>query len=191
MSLDLALWHPAINGRIRGNAKMNRCKWMFCISTALLAGNAIAADPITMAKPVPFADEAMIAGKIKKECDIQNQLAAYTEEYAREDQGLSITFVDSVQKDSPGMVLDVQIKDAVSAGNPFLGHRKSTLVAGTLYRDGEIIGKFVGRRNSMGGAFAGYKGSCSVLGRTVKVLGQDIAKWLKSPTMDAQLGDLE
>jgi len=30
-----------------------------------------------------------------------------------------------------------------------------------------------------------------VLGRTVKVLGQDIAKWLKSPTMDAQLGDLE
>ncbi len=170
---------------------MKRCKWMLCISVVLLAGSAFGADTITMAKPVPFADDAMIAGKIKKECDIQNQLAAYTEEYAREDQKLSVTFADSVQTDSPGMVLDVQIKDAVSAGNPFIGHRKSTLVAGKLYRDGEVIGSFVGRRNSMGGAFAGYKGSCSVLGRTVKALGQDIAKWLKSPTMDAQLGDLE
>ena len=164
---------------------------MLCISVVVLAGSAVAADTITMAKPVPYADDAMIAGKIKKECDIQNQLAAYTEEYAREEQKLSVKFADSVQKDSAGMVLDVHIKDAVSAGNPFIGHRKSTLIAGTLYRDGEVVGNFIGRRNSMGGAFGGYKGSCSVLGRTVKALGQDIAKWLKSPTMDAQLGDLE
>ena len=169
---------------------MNRCTWMLCISMGLLAGGAIAADPILVAKPVPFADDAMIAGKIKKECDIQNQLADYLEEYAREEQDLEVKFASVLSTDASGTVLDLQIKDAVSEGNPFIGHRKSTLVAGKLYRDGELIGSFGARRNSMGGAFAGYKGSCSVLGRTVKALGKDIAEWLKSPTMDAQLGDL-
>jgi hypothetical protein len=88
------------------------------------------------------------------------------------------------------MILDVHIKDASSRGNAFTGHHKSTLVVGKLYQDGELIGSFTGRRDSMGGMFAGYKGSCSVLGRTVKALGKDIAEWLKAPTMDAQLGDL-
>ncbi len=169
---------------------MNRCTWVFGLGLSLLAGCAIAADPILVAKPVPFADDAMIAGKIKKECDIQNQLADYLVEYAREEQRIEVKLASVLSIDAPGLVLDMQIRDAVSEGNPFIGHRKSTLVAGKLYRDGELIGSFAARRNSMGGAFAGYKGSCSVLGRTVKVLGKDIAEWLKSPTMNAQLGDL-
>jgi hypothetical protein len=169
---------------------MKRCTWMLCISAGLMISGLVCADPITMAKPVPYADDAMIASKIKKECEIQDQLAAYTEEYAREEQKLEVKFTSAVQTDAPGLVLDVHIKDAVSSGNAFIGHRKSTLVEGKLYRDGEVIGSFIGRRDSMGGAFAGYKGSCSVLGRTVKALGKDIAEWLKAPTMDAQLGDL-
>ncbi|SFN55046.1 hypothetical protein SAMN05216289_13010 [Dokdonella immobilis] len=148
------------------------------------------ADPLVIPRPVPYADDAVIAGKIKKECQIQEQLADYIEEYAREDHRLEVRFADSVQAQAAGLVLDVHIKDAVSEGNPFIGHRKSTTVIGKLYRDGELIGSFTGRRNSMGGMFAGYKGSCSVLGRTVRALGEDIAKWLAAPSMDALLGDL-
>lgn len=169
---------------------MKRCTWMLCIGLSMFTGSAIAADSVLVAKPVPFADDAMIAGKIKKECDIQNQLVDYLAEYAREEQQIEVKFASVLSTDMPGLVLDMQIKDAVSEGNPFIGHRKSTLVAGKLYRDGELVGSFAARRNSMGGAFAGYKGSCSVLGRTVKALGKDIAEWLKSPTMDATLGDL-
>jgi hypothetical protein len=43
----------------------------------------------------------------------------------------------------------------------------------------------------MGGAFGGFKGSCSVLGRTVKALGKDIAQWLVQPAKGSQLGDLQ
>jgi hypothetical protein len=64
-------------------------------------------------------------------------------------------------------------------------------VRGKLYQDGKEIGAFTGRRNSMGGAFGGFKGSCSVLGRTVKALGKDIAQWLVQPAKGSQLGDLE
>jgi hypothetical protein len=43
----------------------------------------------------------------------------------------------------------------------------------------------------MRGAFAGFKDSCSVLGRTVKAIGSDIADWLLKPSEDADLGDLK
>jgi hypothetical protein len=32
-------------------------------------------------------------------------------------------------------------------------------------------------------------GTCSMLKRVAKKLGQDIGKWLKAPEMDAMLGD--
>lgn len=159
------------------------------VVAGLLSGGAWAADSITVPRPVPFADGSIIAQKIKTECVIQTQLADYIAEYARE-KSIDIKHASEVQSEASGQVLDIQIKDSVSDGNPFVGHRKSTTVVGTLYRDGEVIGNFTARRNSMGGAFAGYKGSCSVLGRTVKALGKDIAGWLVAPTRDAQLGDL-
>ena len=41
-------------------------------------------------------------------------------------------------------------------------------------------------RNSMGGMFGGFKGSCSVLNRTAKVLGADLAKWIIQEQKNAQ-----
>ncbi len=75
-------------------------------------------------------------------------------------------------------------------GNAFIGHQKYSASRGTLFENGEKIASFEARRQSMGGAFAGYKGSCSVLGRTVKAMGKDIAQWLKEPIDKAMLGDM-
>lgn len=149
-----------------------------------------AAEPVLMPKPVPFANASQIAGNIKRECTIQDQLADYIGEYAAE-KNIKVDFAATVTPQSAAQVLEVQIEDSESRGNAFLRHRKSTSATGTLYRGGERVGSFTARRDSMGGMFAGYKGSCSVLGRTVKTLGKDIAEWLAAPTMDAQLGDLK
>lgn len=62
-------------------------------------------------------------------------------------------------------------------------------VHGELRENGEITGTFTATRYSTGGAFGGFRGTCSILGRCVKTLGSDIAKWLKRPTMDALLGN--
>ncbi|MEO8010122.1 MAG: hypothetical protein ABI650_00615, partial [Dokdonella sp.] len=107
------------------------------------------------------------------------------------EQNITVNFAETVTPQAAAQVLEIQIEDSESRGNAFIGHRKSTTATGTLYRGGERVGSFTARRDSMGGMFAGYKGSCSVLGRTVKTLGKDIAAWLAAPSMDAQLGDLK
>lgn len=61
---------------------------------------------------------------------------------------------------------------------------------GELYQDGQKVATVMARRVSRGGAFAGFKGSCAVLDRTVNAIGEDLAKWLANPVDGARLGDL-
>ncbi len=158
---------------------------------SFLSGSAFAAaDEIQLARSIPFAEDSEVAGKIMRECTLQTQLADFIKEFATKG-GHKIRLVDAVDEAAEGKVLVIEIRDAISEGNAWLGHRKSTSARGRLFENGVEIGNFKIRRNSMGGAFGGYKGSCSVLGRTVKIMGQDIALWLNAPTKDAMLGDLQ
>ena len=60
---------------------------------------------------------------------------------------------------------------------------------GELYDRGKQIGSFRAKRFSGGGAFGAFKGTCAIIGRCTKTLGQDIATWLAAPTQNAELGD--
>ena len=147
------------------------------------------AQPVRMVSDVPYAEDAEVQKKILNECTkLGSQLADFTKHFGKE-FGVDVELVDSINPQGDGQVLHVEIRDVVSMGNAFIGHQKYTKVSGTLYKNGKKIAAFRARRNSMGGAFSGYKGSCSVLGRTVKVLGKDIAGWLKDPQDKAELGD--
>lgn len=135
-------------------------------------------------RPVPYAEDNDISDAIKSECRLGEQLADFVKQYA----GGGVELVDQVDP-AHGRVLQLEIVDAVSMGNAWLGHQKYAKVRGTLWQDGARVAGFKARRNSMGGAFAGFKGSCSVLGRTAQALGEDIAAWLKAPQDGASLGD--
>ncbi len=142
--------------------------------------------PITIQNMVPYAPGNTIADNIKQECELNRQLADFIKEAASE-QGLELRGVDVLDTNGRGNVLKIEITRSISSGNAFIGHRKSTSVKGELYENGKLLASFTGARNSGGGVFAGFKGSCSVLGRTVKVLGEDIAKWLQQPSNNAHL----
>jgi hypothetical protein len=162
-----------------------------CLVAAMVlaACGTASAQTVSMARTVPYSADAEVSAKVRSECvKLQDQLADYVREYGSE-QGVQVTLLPSTEGVG-GRVLEVEIVDAVSMGNAFIGHQKYTRVEGRLLEDGAVVGSFKGRRNSMGGAFGGYKGSCSVLGRTVKALGQDIAGWLSSPSEGARLGDM-
>ena len=164
------------------------CSVVFAV-VVMCCCQATAAE-VRMVNVVPYSEHAEIAENVRRECvQIQEQLAHFTREYAA-GNGITINLLDEVSSSDPGRVLLIEIDDAVSSGNAFTGHRKFTRISGELYQDGERIAGFKGRRNSGGGAFGGYKGSCSVLGRTVKVLGRDVAGWLNNPSDGARLGDM-
>jgi hypothetical protein len=162
----------------------------FLLALGLIGANAQAADSVTVQRETPFAADALVAGKVKRECTINAELASLLAESAK-DMRIDVQLVDEADETTAGRVLVMEIVDADSAGNAFLGHHKSMTVRGKLFEDGKQIANFTARRNSMGGAFGGFKGSCTVLDRTAKALGRDIAEWLAHPAEDALLGELE
>jgi len=152
-------------------------------------GPALAAvTTVTINTEIPFSKDNRVAENIKSECQLPKQLADFIDSYSTE-KGIKITRNANLTKDSSGPVLMVNIIDSVSSGNAFTGHRKLSRVKGELYKDGQLYASFEGQRHSGGGAFGGWKGSCSVLGRTVKALGKDISGFLMAPRMDARIGE--
>ena len=167
---------------------LKRAKLALFILAASASGFS-SAEPVTMQAVTPYAADAKIAQKIRTECTkLGTQLAAFTQEFGKKN-GVEVQLTESLNTAQKGRVLQLEITDAVSMGNAFIGHQKFSTAQGTLFQDGKKVASFEARRISMGGAFANYKGSCSVLGRTVKVMGKDIAAWLKAPTDNALLGD--
>lgn len=134
----------------------------------------------------PYAKGNRIAENIKQECHINQQLAEFIQKYS-EAKGLTVKFKDKI--DANDLYLDVRIDDAISQGGAFRGHNKFTAISGTLVQGKKSFGSFQAARVSGGGMWGGYKGSCSVLGRTVDTLGKDVSAWLYSPINGARLGD--
>lgn len=147
-------------------------------------------DLVAINAVIPYSENSTVAKKIKVECtELQSKLSNYIRDYSAA-KGIGVVQKDKVAETDKGKVLIVEITDAVSSGNAFIGHRKSVTVSGRLMDSGKNLGTFRAMRVSGGGFFAGFKGSCSVLGRTVKALGSDIGTWLKDPAPGATLGDL-
>lgn len=129
---------------------------------------------------IPYHDPMIIATNIKKECStLGTALSDYVKKYSNE-YNIDVIQVSDLASVTNGYVLDLKIRNALSAGNAWSGHKKQVLISAELLKDGNKINVFTGSRDSMGGFWGGFKGSCSVLDRTVNTLGSDTAIWLSN-----------
>jgi hypothetical protein len=154
---------------------------LLCCATPAMA------DTVHVQDPIPFSEASYIADNIKAECPMGAQLATALGANAGK-FGNTIAF-DAVPAEQ-GRVLKIEIVEAQSAGNAFIGHMKSATVRGALFDNGQKVAAVTARRLSRGGAMGGFKGSCDVLERVVTAIGSDLAEWLGNPVDNAKLGDL-
>ncbi|NVK22322.1 MAG: hypothetical protein HWD86_07370 [Kangiellaceae bacterium] len=128
---------------------------------------------------IRYRDEGVIDSSILDECTLLgSQLSESFAQYAAKND-LSAQRLNELNINASGYVFDLEILNALSSGNAFLGHRKQVTIGGTLYKDGQKVDTFKATRNSGGGFFGGFKSSCGVLHRTVNTLGSDAAEWLR------------
>jgi len=135
---------------------------------------------------IPYSATAPVATNIKTECTIDKQLSDFIVASAKA-RGLNVVVKDQIAKNE--IELKVEIADAVSRGGAFRGHNKYVIINGALVKGGKSFQSFKAARISGGGYWGAYKSSCSVLGRTVKALGNDTAIWLSNPIDGARLAD--
>lgn len=126
----------------------------------------------------PYAVPDVIADNVRTECNLPAyQGAAF--ERAAEAAGIQIERKSTKDLAGAPRAIRLQILNALSAGNAFMGHRKQVTLTAKLFREGAEVSTFKATRESMGGIAAGFKGSCAVLERCADTLGEDLARWLK------------
>ncbi len=144
------------------------------------------ADTVTIAKSVPFAADSGASDNVKEECEMQTRLPEYIRKEGK--RKVDVELAEGPLDDVAGKVLHLEITNVFAPGGGAYSGSKSVIVAGELKEDGAVIGSMTVRRHSLIGMMPG---TCSIMKRIVKKLGEDIATWLAAPTMDAELGDLE
>ncbi|WP_066567800.1 hypothetical protein [Snodgrassella sp. CFCC 13594] len=139
----------------------------------------VAQAQVFVAQSIPYRDASTINDKIVSECTNLGKTFADSMIENGKSKGLDLvgTGDDLSQKTD---YVDVRMESALSAGNAFIGHAKGVTASAALFQNGKEVAKKTFTRGSMGGAFGGFKSSCSVLDRTVAALGKDVASWVGS-----------
>ena len=150
-------------------------------ASAVFYASAFGGDAeIGIPKAVPYAQGVQVSDAVKNEC----QLGEKVSEFLLHDANVKVS-----DKPNEGRYLDMSITEVfASAGGAWSGPKWMT-VTGTLMENGKKVASFRAKRFSTGGAFGGFKGTCSIVGRCTKTIAEDIAGWLKNPVDGAQLGD--
>jgi len=159
-----------------------------CLFTASVSSRTMAQDVTTLVIPekIAFSKDCPVNDKVRNECQLEEKTLRFIKKFNRSNYQLV------TQKPASGdyHVLTAEIVNVIGAGGGAWSGAKSVKVKGTLKdAKGKVLGSFQAGRYSGGGAFAGYKGTCSIMGRCTKAIGKDIGIWLTNPTMDARLGD--
>lgn len=137
---------------------------------------------------IVYTSKSRVSTAIKQECTLPQALSDNIVQKA-----ISLGINIEVKRDiKPNDIeLKIEIIDAVSSGNAFIGHNKFMTIEGSLVKGGTKYSSFQAARLSSGGYFGAYRSSCSVLGRITKALGSDTAGWLMDPFDGAKLGDVQ
>lgn len=160
-------------------AFMTVCLMFLCVSSAQ-------AETLTTSQSIPFAEDSGASDDIKNECKFETRLPEYLKKEAK--RTFDVVLSKEPLEDAEGKTLSLIIANMYGLGGGAFSGSKSAIVTGELKENGEVIASMSLRRHSIMGM---APGTCSILKRIAKKMGEDIAEWLEEPTMDAELGDLE
>ncbi|MDH3336277.1 MAG: hypothetical protein OER22_03245 [Gammaproteobacteria bacterium] len=143
-------------------------------------------ETYTIASSIPFAEGSGVRDNVKEECGFETRLPEYIRKKAK--RGVNVVLTDEPLGKVNGKVLFLEITNVFALGGGGYSGSKSAIVSGELKENGELIGSVTARRRTL---FSMRVGTCSMLKRVAEKLGEDIADWLREPTMDAKLGDIK
>ena len=150
-------------------------------SLSYCASTFAAEDTIGVAQTTPFAEGITVPDAVRNECHLGEQISSFLQEF---DHNVKVSDDPKV-----GRYLQMAITEVFASGGGAWSGPKWMEVKGTLMDNGNAGMSFRAKRFSTGGAFGGFKGTCSIIGRCTKAIAKDISVWLKAPVDGASLGD--
>ncbi len=133
-------------------------------------------------------DKTEVNYKVRAECKLLEKTEKYLVYFGKK----NFSSVTTEKKAVAGAYnISAKIIGTIGAPGGAISGRKGATIKGTVKKNGKLVGSFEAFRSSGGGFGFGYRGTCSLLGRSVKRLGRDITEWAVKPTLNARIGELK
>ena len=145
---------------------------------------------LNLQKTASFDRNLQMPDAIRTGCQLDTKVIDFIESSAGADFD-RIALVDEATSATGGKTLAVTITGLSGESGGAWSGPKHLTIAGTLWKDGRVVGTFTAHRVTSGGIGGAYRGTCSLLARCARALGKDVAAWLRNPTMDAKLGEVQ
>jgi len=158
---------------------VQRSKFLLSGLLALgVCGPAPAEDKIAVVVPATLDPNAAIGENIRRECAIEAGIG--NEAFANVSKRYpGIEPIRDLNQAAPGArVVRMTIVGALGAGGGAWSGPKSITIRADLIQNTKVLATKILRRQSNGGAFGGFKGTCSIMERITVALGRDVAAWL-------------
>ena len=147
-----------------------------------------AKEPLNIQSVTFTKDKEAVNYKVRAECKLLEKTEKYLVYFGKKNFS-SVT----TEKKAVAGAYNISAKIIGTIGGPggAMSGRKGATIKGTVKKNGKLVGSFEAFRSSGGGFGFGYRGTCSLLGRSVKRLGRDITEWAVKPTLNAKIGELK
>ncbi|MET0352024.1 MAG: hypothetical protein ABW067_19655 [Rhizobacter sp.] len=151
------------------------------IPAALLAACATAATaaPVYLETPVTFAPGAGVVEKVREECKLEDMFVREASPFFAKANGGDATI--AADADPQASRVRVQITHVLGVGGGAWSGPKSMSIEASLVENGKVTRSTKLTRSTTGGAFGGFKGTCTILERSAKALGKDVVGWVANP----------
>lgn len=142
-----------------------------------ISSMASATDAVSIPRVTPYAD-GIGTVDVRTKCDWNSKLS----ENVAHNGETAVSITDADVSHISGKVLTMKITAVHAIGGGLWTGPKWAEVQGELHDGGRLVGSFRAMQHTSGGLTA-----CSSLNRLGKELGENIADWLKEPTLNANL----
>jgi len=144
---------------------------------------------ILVVDKIDYIKGIAIDRKIIDKCQLPEKLTTHIDKFAAKHYGQVLVNTNIASVPTSTEVLKVKIVDISGNAKGTWSGAKYIAIAGTLQKNGEILGDFKDKCVSDSSVFGVYKGTCGIMQQCIKNLGKDVAKWLQHPAKNGVLGD--
>lgn len=143
------------------------CVGLLIVPFALAAN----AETVTISEVIPFAENSGASTNVKSECKLETRIPEYIAKAAKGDISIDTTGEDLDAVEGPVMFVTIAHVYAPGGGNWSGG--KSVRVDVAVSVNGRVVEETTIQRSSRVGF-----GTCAILKKISRVLGEDIVAWL-------------
>ncbi|MBC7699617.1 hypothetical protein [Aquabacterium sp.] len=157
-------------------------KSLIIIGLLTSSAAALAANRVLLETPITYAPGASVVEKVKQECQIENMLETRVgKAFGNLNKGGDSTISTGAQATDDAAVVRLRITHVLGVGGGAWSGPKAITIDADLIEKNKVVRHTKINRWTTGGAFGGFKGTCSILERSAAAIGKDLARWVRDP----------